>query len=524
MENNINKSRLNEWKKKRLELEYVQKKINFLEKELRSNASEEKAKHITTLALQSNALYYSEDVEKYYLRLAHATMIPNKHTEHIPNTFLHVMTTSYLFGGHTRIVERWISSSPAEETHSVVLLNQIKNQLPPYLEEVITENGGILNQFTGDHNITIKANELRHLAQEFDYVILHHHMDDPIPLMAFGVPEFNRPVINFNHAGHRFWIGRNATDLVIDIEESQQTITLDRRGIRNSMIINLPHVERSEKIYEKKALREVLGLPSDKQIIISMASAYKYKVLFEYNYPSMLENILTKKDTIIVIIIGVTSGENKHWVELENKFPHRLFLLGTLPHTDTEKYLQAADLYLDSYPYNSFTSLLDAITIGNLPALTLKKAPLHGLPFVEECDACAKSVNELVEKTLFYLNNPDGLEFLYRDLQARIHTYSSTERFQKEIHNAYKRVKQIPKNKNRYKETSNTISEWDILSYAINEDPKEIISDTYRVYIGKLRLINIVSAPNYFAFTLFGIPIYSRHFISNRWRTYLFKK
>ena len=520
MINDINKSILNEWKKKRVELEYIQKDINQLEKKLRSNPSEVRAKQITKLALQNYALYYSEAVEQYYLSLARTTMLPIKLKEYIPNTFLHVMTTSHLFGGHTRVVERWISSSPKEETHSVILLNQIKDQLPSYLEEVIAESGGILHQLTVDYDVTIKANKLRHLAQEFDYVILHHHMDDPIPLMAFGIPEFNRPVINFNHAGHRFWIGRNATDLVIDIEESQQSITLNRRGIRNSMLINLPYVEPSKKSYDQKALRQELGLSSEKQIIISMASAYKYTVLFEYNYPLMLESILAKKRNLLVIIIGVNSGENKHWIKLEDKFPNRLFLLGTLPHSDTEKYLQAANLYLDSYPYNSFTSLIDAITIGNLPALTLKKTPLHGLPFIEECEACAKTINEFIKKTLFYLNNQEELECLKKDLKARIHTYSSTDRFQKEIHKAYKRVKQISKDENRYKTPVNTISEWDILSYAMSEQPYD---NTHTFKIGKLRLSKSVYKLNYYAFTLFGIPIYSRRLLNNKWRTYLFK-
>ena len=40
-----------------------------------------------------------------------------------------------------------------------------------------------------------------------------------IPILAFGVEEFKRPVLLYNHASHMAWLGKSIADLVLDIEK-----------------------------------------------------------------------------------------------------------------------------------------------------------------------------------------------------------------------------------------------------------------------------------------------------------------
>ena len=53
-----------------------------------------------------------------------------------PKSFLHVMTTAYGVGGHSRVVERWINLSPSEQKHSIVVTNQGDELLPQWLINV----------------------------------------------------------------------------------------------------------------------------------------------------------------------------------------------------------------------------------------------------------------------------------------------------------------------------------------------------------------------------------------------------
>ena len=462
--------------------------IRKIELELIHNPSEKLAENLTKILCSTgSSIYYSEALESFYIDLAqknHDTHIHNAHAVE-RNSILHVMTLCYTSGGHTRVVERWIQSAPKQESHSVVLINQCPAQeTPPLLRQAIEEKKGQLITFTQNKSITQKANELRKIAQGYEYIVLHHHMHDPVPLMAFASPDFKRPVITFNHAGHMFWLGRNATDLIVDIEESQNIITTKKRGIANSIICPLPYIKDDDANIpqNKETLRHELGLPINSPILISMAQAYKYTEVLGYSFPEVIRQVLNRSPQAVVVLIG-PSSDCTAWKQLHQDYPNRLYLLGTLTHGTAMKYLKACDLYIDSFPYISFTSLIDAIAIGCLPALSLH-TPAGSLQLIEGTPASIKSQIQLLETTIYLLKSePERLK-LHKTQKESLKTFSP-RKFQESIKDVYSKAATIKKNSERYLNIEDKITEFDILSNLVTSKQHKIaINKTKQKLLG----------------------------------------
>lgn len=134
-------------------------------------------------------IYSCSFLENYYLDIAAALKIelPN---EYRCKSILHVMTESYNTGGHTRVVERWIDISPSDEVHSVLLTKQNKENVPLFLEKVVQEKKGEIIDFPKELSNIEKAGKIRQIASKYEKIVLHIHMDDEIPLIAFGTKEF----------------------------------------------------------------------------------------------------------------------------------------------------------------------------------------------------------------------------------------------------------------------------------------------------------------------------------------------
>ena len=125
------------------------KMLDFLEKSDNLNEKLEIAQEALLYATKSNTGYFTSSVlESFFIEYANQIDIDNYNIEHKPNSFLHVLTQGYNIGGHTRVVERWIDNAPANQTHSVVLLNPNDAKLEE-LEKCVRQCIDILNQVFG---------------------------------------------------------------------------------------------------------------------------------------------------------------------------------------------------------------------------------------------------------------------------------------------------------------------------------------------------------------------------------------
>lgn len=328
--------------------------------------------------------FYSNTLEKFFVDIAQKYDLKNYNISYKPNTVLHVMTTAYTSGGHTRVVERWIENTKNIYENKVVLLNQRKQKVPDALSNyaiTIKEKSKIK-----------KALKLRELAFSYEYVVLHTHMGDSIATMAFGTEKFTRPVLFFNHSDHTFWIGRTIADKLLDFRTIFST-SKKYRDIEDAVLCPIPSDQSNVNILSKAEARKSLNIKNNEKIIVTAGSDFKYRKICKDNMLDLIDKILSKNIDTKLIAIGPNSDD---WKFLAEKYTNRLILLEIIPYDEYLKYLACADIILDSYPFGGGTSLIDSMK-AKTPVISLRPGD-GSLDFMEKsCGICA-SKEEFIEK------------------------------------------------------------------------------------------------------------------------------
>ena len=301
-------------------------------------------------------IYSCPELEKPFIELA-KTVPPVKTQPYRQNSFLHIMTQSYQVGGHTRVTERWIETSPIAQKHSIVLLEQQDESIPSKLEIITKNHNGDLYVFK-EKTLINKARMLRELSMQYEYIILHIHMCDPTVIVAFGTEDFTRPVILFNHADYTYWCGASIVDLLADLRDNE--FAKKRRGIDNVYPLRIPFepnkdIQRYSKTREQS--RADLGLPLDKKIILTVGGAHKYRPFAGCEFCDFLSVALNSYEDVMCFGIGPTSDIGG-WSKYGNKFT----ALGEIQYgKEYFDYLNACDVYVNSMPIGGGTAMLDAI-------------------------------------------------------------------------------------------------------------------------------------------------------------------
>ena len=423
------------------------------------------SKELLLKATVKNCGYFSSlFFEKFFTDYAKRIDIKRYDIDYQSNSFLHVLTTGYKTGGHTRVVERWIKNAPEEQIHSVIILSPEKNTELKILRKNVEEKNGEYIEFS-TNNLEDKALRLREIGLKYEYIVLHIHMHDPTALIAFGTEKFTRPVLFYNHASHLFSVGISIADAFLDLYEND-VITTKKRHIKNPFFLGVP-TENAKilKNYKNKSeIRKNLNLPVNKKIIVLSGTPYKF------NSPdddSMFEILmqLAKKD-IFMYIIG-PDKKDKIWEKLYKKSKNHINPIGCI---DYDKgyldYISSADLVLDSYPLQGGAAMIDAVSLG-IPVLSLKGI-LPQFDYLIKTSAYCKSKEELLAKAEKILNNIEYSNAVVKELQNSLLEYQSKDAWLKRIDNI---LKNIP---NKHK--VNIFSE--------NSDYKEI--DTFAIFVNWL--------------------------------------
>ena len=358
-------------------------------------------------------IFASDVIEKTFLELAQSFSVPLPE-KYEKDTILHVMTEAYTVGGHTRCVERWIAQFP-EHRHSCIVLRQ-NGRFPELLRTLVGDSGGKLIFYDPMAPMVERAKELRVLASNFERVILHIHMDDPIALIAFGTEEFTRPIVFFNHADHAFWLGVSIADHVADLNLARHQITLEQRQAKAATKLGIPMESKEQFFLQKEEARRRLSIPQNKHIVFSGGNAAKYEPLGHPDFFDIVSDMLEYDRNIIFYIAGV-KGTSLFWPKLKKLYPDNLFLVGDLDY-DTEfmPYLAASDLVLDSYPVCGGTFIIDAIRAGR-PVLTLRTSLQND--FLIQSLAYCQNYEEFLHKAKSILKDSVYAKSLYEDVYTR---------------------------------------------------------------------------------------------------------
>ncbi len=414
-------------------LSYLEKIKDIKDFDKKNNA----LKSLLEFSVYHNAgIWASAFVEKFYTDWAKSIDIDNYDIAFKKNSFLHVMTTGYSTGGHTRVVERWISNAPEIQNHSVVILSPNDAKMS-VLENNVKFKKGKCFYFDNSLSEKDKALKLRKLALNYEYIILHTHMEDVIPLIAFGTEKFTRPVLLYNHASLMFWIGKSISDLVLDIVNEDE-ITKSKRNIKNTFFLGVPSKEIVYSTPDKKELRKKLGIPVDKKIIISSGSIQKYCIINNDSYADIIKKLID--ENTYCYIIGIPK-DDKYWKKIEQETMGHIVPLGYVDFNNGYlDYLSCADLYIDSYPMTGGTTMIDVISRG-VAAISLKTVDIQ-LDYFSSSSAYCNDKSEFILKGKKILNDKKYAKKIIDELQQSLEKYQSVIEWNKRI---YKMLEKVPK-------------------------------------------------------------------------------
>lgn len=319
---------------------------------------------------------------------------------------LHVFTGVYYIGGHTRLASNWIKNSLNKETHHLLLLNQEEVEVPLFLKEEIFKSKGNIYSYKNENSILKKAENLRAISHNFDYVILHIDMSDPIANLAFGHDSMKYSTIFVNHADHIFWLGSTSSKHYAELSTSGQEISYLKRKISYSSVLPIA-LSLDEKVITKDYARDKLGLAQDIILYLSIGSPHKFipdgDIDFYYVSNELINR--TKDKNTQLIIIGPDRKKDSKWQELYELTNGRINAIGYISE-ELNLYHNACDIYLDCLPWGSYTATLEVAILGK-PCVSLDYGFKRTLDSLEESSYVTNTVIEYIDKAVKYADSTD---------------------------------------------------------------------------------------------------------------------
>ena len=358
-----------------------------------------------------------------------------------PMLVLHVATQVAVVAGHARMIRRWIDRDDGN-IHSLVLTRQSGDVPLDLLGAVDTSGGRVeqLNRMVG--GLLDWTRRLQELIAQADLVVLHVHNMDVIPFIALGGLKQRPPVIFLNHSDHLFWLGAGFSDLVANSRVSGFRLSETRRGMedRRNALLPLclePVAQRGARDVAKKTLK----LPSDSIVILTIARSVKYRPIGGQRFVDPLLPVLRSNPRVWLVAIG--PGLDAGWGDADPDVARRILTFDERP--DTATCLEAADIYLDSFPFSSITSMFEAGLHG-LPLITRNPfgvgCEIMGAdsPGMDTCLIRTQSASDLQRKITRLVSDPARrAEIGARTRQERLATNTS-EAWTQALHAVYARA------------------------------------------------------------------------------------
>lgn len=321
-----------------------------------------------TATLFGCSVLASLELEAELARLGRRLTTPPAPANHLNRRWLHVFSMVYPVGGHTALVERWLKSDKSADQHHALLTSQETVDFAPRLNDAIQIKNGRVTALTQHASLLERAQQLRDIAwQEADVVVLHTHMWDVLPTIAFSLPG-GPPVLLLNHADHCFWVGGSVSDMVINIRESGRQLAEQYRGLNShiELPVPLPDFLGATNLAEEKHRKKTqaltrLGLAPNLIVFLTVGSGFKYEPTESANFFEAAQAILERVPDSCLIAIG-PSSKNERWQALYQNTQGRAIAVGQ--QTNLHPFHLAADIYLEGFPFGSLTALLEAGLAG----------------------------------------------------------------------------------------------------------------------------------------------------------------
>jgi hypothetical protein len=161
------------------------------------------------------------------------------------------------------------------------------------------------------------------------------------------------------------------SDVVAHPREAGAVLAERRRGIARARgaLLPIPLVDAERACPVEEAKRR-LGYAADTVVLLSIATAFKYRAIAGPSFLEALAPVLQAAPRAVLLVVG--PEPEGAWAEAARATGGRLRALGR--RADTAQFYDAADLYLDSFPFTSITSCLEAGSRG-VPVVAFSPHP-----------------------------------------------------------------------------------------------------------------------------------------------------
>lgn len=385
-----------------------------------------------TLARKRHCGFYrSEPLEHILIEIARRTLAAQAEAARPARTkigrVLHVATALNEVGGLTRMMRRWIAADEGRH-HSLAMLRH-PGAPPLSVSQAVEARGGHIHMIGATRGGPVEwASALRKLSLDFDLVVLHVSNEDPTPGIAFADERNRPPVVLVNHADHAFWVGLCVCDLIASSRVSGERLVVERRGIPAERHVILPiQIDPPMRKHSRAEARQKLGIPAGGPLLVSVARGVKYRTMGGVSFADMhVEALLAHPDAQLLV---VGPGEPADWQEAIAATGGRI--MGRPETPDPSLAFEAADIYLDSYPFVSITSMLEAGGLG-APCMTLFPYPSDANVMSTDMPGLAPTIGFATSMAEYNRILADWLA----DLQALRRRGDETEANVKRLHTA----------------------------------------------------------------------------------------
>lgn len=285
----------------------------------------------------------------------------------------YLATELYDVGGHTKCIETLAESLKVDYEQCLFLTKKVSSYENAPITMNKLENSIKIDGI--DKNLLFFEKQLEELCNQIisfgaKVLFVYIHPDDIIgtAILSFIKRTTDIKIIFFNHASHYPNLGMTFADLILEGMPTTLKVTNEKRHLYNSKIIGLQSKAKDETLYYSKEellqVREKLDIKNNELMTISGGASYKFFENDTSEYFEMIKQLLISKENLKHVIMTNLKKEQKKVIDKifdSSELKKRLIILPLS--SDYEKYFQAADLYIDSFPVSSALTQVDMMRL-----------------------------------------------------------------------------------------------------------------------------------------------------------------
>jgi hypothetical protein len=315
------------------------------------------------------------------------------------NTILHIASTVFEVGGHTRWLMNCIDHLP-EYNHTVVLTRQSKN-IPQNVLDFIDKKKVNVIRIPFELTLMQKVKKVKEIIIESKpfKVFSFHHPDDLISILATtGADQFQS--VLFNHADHTYSLGARFFDIQVDFRRTGSVISNLGKSVSHFSLQVLP---LAKELREKENTKFQEQYDAYDFVVGTLTNVSKVQSFM--NAPTILDVIFQLAEEYknsLYLIIGLDTKQTEKLSK--KKIPENVHCLGII--TDPNQYYSAMDFFLEPFPMGSGMGIIEACQYGAIPIFGK-----HPVKLCSTFEVFHEKVQSMFNPDLVHLSQNDQLKF-----------------------------------------------------------------------------------------------------------------